>query len=101
MLGPEPDDSPTQKQQDANDSRAILCGLPDAVTIVIADVAVELLKALKKHPGKMHGPHEGLGVIYEEFREFADEVKNDDRAAQRKEAKQVAAMGARFLLDVE
>ena len=100
MIGPEPEDEPTVVEYDANDARAFLAALPDAVAISVALVAVALSEAVEKYPGRMHGPHEGLGVIYEEFIEFTSAVHANDRHQQRIEASHIAAMGTRFLLDV-
>lgn len=68
---------------------------------LLAEVGHALLKAEAKHP-PMRGPHEGYAVILEELDELWTEVKRQpiDRAALRKEALHVAAMGLRFLKDV-
>lgn len=66
----------------------------------LALVREELLKASAGH-APMRGSHEGLGVIYEEFDEFADEVRANNAPAMKKEAKQLAAMATRFLVDCE
>jgi hypothetical protein len=61
----------------------------------------ELFKAMTKH-APMHSPHEGMSVIKEEVDELWDHVKADTgrTAAGRKEARQVAAMGLRYVLDL-
>src|SRR4051812_11918005 len=81
-------------------------GPPDVAEIddVLALVRAELLSATRRFP-PFASAHEGYAVILEELDELWDEVKNskDGDAAtwrQRREALQVAAMGARFLLDV-
>lgn len=62
-------------------------------------VRAELSSATRRH-GSFHSMHEGLGVIYEEFDELADEIRNNDFELAIEEAKQVAAMGIRFMLDI-
>ncbi len=72
------------------------------------DEAIELvineLAAASAVNGAFHSAHEGLAVIHEEFDELKDEVwlKERDRIPENmiKEAKQLAAMGLRFLIDV-
>lgn len=61
----------------------------------------ELYKAMTKH-APMNSPHEGHSVIREEFEELWDHVKADTgrTTAARKEARQVAAMGLRYVLDL-
>lgn len=82
---------------------------PDAEIIaridrVMAMVRAELAAATLKF-GPFASAHEGYAVILEELDELWDEVKNnkhDDAVIrQRREALQVAAMGARFLLDID
>jgi hypothetical protein len=62
---------------------------------------VELVKAMTKH-APMHSPHEGMSVIREEEDELWDHVKADTgrTSGARKEARQVAAMGLRYALDL-
>ena len=54
--------------------------------------------------GKFLSPHEGLGVILEEFEELKAEVfKQFDvrsRDKMRKEAKHLATMALRFMVDI-
>lgn len=73
---------------------------------VAAEVVAELRNA-RINFGAMRGPHEALGVIYEEFDEFKDEVwafnlnKNrDTRPAMRRELIQLAAMAMRAIVEV-
>lgn len=68
---------------------------------VIAEVGEQLLKARNKH-APMRGPHEGYAVILEELDELWDLVKaqKHDPVEMKKEALHVAAMAARFVLDL-
>ncbi len=62
----------------------------------------ELIKAMTKH-APMHSPHEGHSVIREELEVelWAHVVADTGRTtAARKEARQVAAMGLRYVLDL-
>jgi NTP pyrophosphatase (non-canonical NTP hydrolase) len=52
------------------------------------------------HKGPLRSPHEALGVLYEEFDEFADEVRANNVDFARDEATQVAAVAVRFLMDI-
>jgi hypothetical protein len=64
-------------------------------------IADELRRAVKKH-GPMASAHEGYAVILEETDELWDEIKEQypNKGKQLEEAIQVAAMAARFVLDV-
>lgn len=66
-------------------------------------VMTELQSATRTN-GAFHSAHEGAAVIKEEYDELWDEVRKKERdrdpTALVKEAKQVAAMGLRFLIDV-
>ena len=70
---------------------------------VLSRLRDELLFATGKFP-EFASPHEGYAIIREEVDELWDEIKGDKRDGarrrMRKEALQVAAMGARFLLDI-
>ena len=63
----------------------------------------EYLKASLKFP-KFNSPHEGIAVIKEEYDELWDEIKKKksrrDTTKMRNEAKQVAAMAMRFMVDL-
>lgn len=74
-----------------------LANLP-AITF---DVLAELSGATAKF-GAFASAHEGYAVILEELDELWDEVrlKTGTREGQYTEAKQVAAMAIRFMLDV-
>ena len=70
------------------------------------EVAKELTRARSMFPA-IYSPHEGLGVIREEYLEFEGEVwkynpfKNrDTRPAMRTELIQLAAMALRTIMDV-
>lgn len=66
----------------------------------LAVVINELMRATKQN-GKFSSAHEAWAVLYEEVDELWDEVKCNNgyhpRAAE--EAKQVAAMAIRYLMD--
>ncbi len=65
---------------------------------VIAAVRGELVDATFKH-GALHSAHEGYGVLMEEVHELMDAMRANDPVQVRAEALQVAAMGARIVLD--
>lgn len=75
--------------------------MSDPISEVMVEVEAALRKAVAKH-APMHSGHEGYAVIREELDELWDEVKQQglDTDAARKEALHVAAMGARFVLDI-
>lgn len=68
-----------------------LCGIS-------GEVFSEVLAANDLFPG-FDSPHEGYAVLLEEVDELWDEVKKRefDPVKARKEAKQVAAMGIKFM----
>src|ERR1700731_869985 len=73
---------------------------------LVQEVAVELERAQSLF-APINGPHEGYGVIKEEFDEFWDEVKKynlnknrDTRPQMRAELIQLAAMCLRTIHDV-
>jgi hypothetical protein len=76
---------------------------PDAQLRCIQMVSRELEGALARY-GPMRSPHEGYAVLLEEVDELWDEIKKNDKNRCKKkmlaEAKQVAAMAIRFMLDV-
>lgn len=67
-------------------------------------VAVELEEAMSKH-APLNSAHEGWAVIAEEVDELWDEVKKKradrNREKMHAEAKQIAAMAVRFMLEVQ
>ncbi len=68
---------------------------------VLAEIGTQLQKAQAKH-APMHGPHEGYAVILEELDELWEEVRAQKQYKEkmRHEALHVAAMAARFVIDV-
>lgn len=68
---------------------------------VLAEVGRELGDAVKKFDS-FNTAHEGYAVILEELDELWTEVKDrhQDPKRMREEAKQVAAMAVRFMLDI-
>lgn len=77
-------------------------GESEAIKRVLADVALELVRAIKKFP-PMRSSHEGYAIILEEVEELWAEVRDNKRDGSadriRKEAIQVAAMALRFVID--
>ncbi|MEU7814085.1 hypothetical protein [Pseudonocardia sp. NPDC049154] len=71
-----------------------------AIDAVMALVREELVRATAKF-GPFASAHEGYAVIAEEVDELWDDVKANDADGAIAEAVQVAAMGARFVLDME
>lgn len=73
----------------------------DDVETVLAMVRAELLRAQAKWP-PMHSPHEGHSVIREELDELWDHVRDDTGRSKKalSEAIQIAAMGARYALNL-
>lgn len=72
-----------------------------SVDLVLSMVRAELLRAEAKHP-PMHSPHEGHSIIREELDELWDHVKADTGRSDEalKEAIQIAAMGARYAVNL-
>ena len=68
--------------------------------VLISD---EYDRAVKKF-GAFHNAHEGWGVIREEYLELEDEIRKQqtsyDYIAMAREAKQLAAMALRFIIDI-
>lgn len=67
----------------------------------VKDVILELSVACAEFP-VFNSAHEGYAVIKEELDELWDEIKdkNSTKTLQYHEAKQVAAMAIRFMLDL-
>jgi NTP pyrophosphatase (non-canonical NTP hydrolase) len=65
---------------------------------LLAELASALERRVSKHgDGAFVGPHEGLGVIVEEYDELLDAVRSNDRRRVRDEAMDVA-VGALWLV---
>lgn len=70
---------------------------------VLQRVRDEVERAIRKHR-PMNSPHEGYAVIAEELDELWEDVRADagrDPLRGIKEAVQVAAMGVRYVMDLE
>jgi len=69
----------------------------------LTEIMSELGRATDKF-GAFHSAHEGLAIILEEYEELKKEVfrkqSDYDMAKLRKEAKHVATMGLRFMIDL-
>lgn len=87
--------------------RAIVAELPPSgpvtgINLALIQVKDEILEAQAKFI-PFTSPHEGYAVLKEEVDELWEEVKKRpaarDREKMRNEARQVAAMGIRFMLD--
>lgn len=74
----------------------------DKISFDIGCVAEELDAAVEKFP-PMRSPHEGYAIILEEMDELWEEIKKQHDAWSKDrmydEAKQVAAMAIRFMVD--
>ena len=68
---------------------------------LLTDLRAEVLRAMAKHK-PINSPHEGYAVIQEEVDELWDRVKIDKGRDwdARVEALQIAAMGLRYVLDI-
>lgn len=61
-------------------------------------IRAEVIRAARKHGGRpFASPHEGYGILAEEFDEFWTEVKANNAAAALDEVTQVGAMAAFYL----
>lgn len=77
------------------------------VTDICKEVEQEVTRAVEMF-GPQKSPHESLGIIYEEFEEFKEEVfqfnlrkGRDTRPNMRTELIQLAAMAVRAIHDLE
>jgi hypothetical protein len=74
-----------------------------AIDAAVEDIRNELDSAMGKWP-PFNSAHEGIAVVLEEFEELWEHVKVNqnkrDIDAMRKEAIQLAAMAARFAIEV-
>lgn len=67
-----------------------------------AEVVAEVKRAIDLYPA-FHTGHEGWAVIKEELDELWEEVRNyprSDKQRMREEARQIAAMGLRFMVEL-
>lgn len=69
----------------------------------MAKLIIEECKSAVIKYGSFHSPHEGYAIIKEEVDELWDEVKDkfSSRLKMKIEAKQIAAMAMRFMIDCE
>ena len=89
-----------QEMKDTQDAHEYKAG---GLVRAAAEVSDEFLSAIRHFP-PMVSPHEGLAIIQEELFELQLEVYKQhdvrDKWTMRKEAKQVAAMALRFMVDL-
>ncbi len=73
------------------------------IEVTLANIQAELFKAQTQWPA-FNSAHEGFAILKEEVDELWEHVKTNqkkrDLLAMRKEAIQVAAMAARFAIEV-
>ena len=73
------------------------------IEFAISQVEKELEVATTKF-GSFASPHEGIGIILEEYEELKKEVFKQfdarDTGKMRKEARHLAAMATRFMVDL-
>jgi len=78
-------------------------GINNPIRIAAEDAVREAISAARKWP-PFNSAHEGFAVLLEEVDELKAHVwtnqKRRDLEAMREEAKQVAAMALRFMVDV-
>lgn len=76
----------------------------DQIEKAAIDMVITELRAARAKFGPFKSAHEGYAVMLEEVDELWDEIKKKDsvrsQAKMLAEAKQVAAMGMRFMVDV-
>ena len=70
----------------------------DQIARIMNDIEVELRNAVRKFK-PFNSAHEGYAVLKEEVDELWDDIKDNNRHGAWVEARQVAAMAARFILD--
>jgi hypothetical protein len=68
-----------------------------------SDISDELFSAKEKYPENFNSLHEGYAVLKEEVDELWDEIKkkNPNKANIYTEAKQVAAMAIRIMVELQ
>lgn len=73
-------------------------------TKALTQVEVEIVRAKQLFPSMFINQHEAIAVIREEYLELEQECfknqRNYDLEAQRKEAKQLAAMAIRLMVEL-
>ena len=76
----------------------------ERLDISINEIKAEVLRAKQLFPTDFHNQHEAYAVILEEVDELWEEIKKNhkkhDLKAQRKEAKQAAAMLVRLMVEL-
>lgn len=86
----------------AADARANARAGEDILQKIVGAIVAELVRAIEKHPTAFNSPHEGWAVIKEELDELWEHVKGDTGRSPDafKEAIQIAAMAARYVVDL-
>ena len=76
--------------------------LIEQLDAVLAQVRAEVIRARTKHKA-MNSPHEGYAVLKEEVDELWEEIRRDNgrELSALEEATQVAAMGVRYVMDMQ
>ena len=72
------------------------------ITIALEEVREELVLAYEKFP-RFRSAHEGVAIVDEEMREFRDAAywpHQHAPGAEETEARQLAAMAVRYLIDI-
>lgn len=95
----------TDSAQMQNDEvKSIDLPLPENYVEAVRAVIRELKMSLYLYPDKIKSAHEGYAIIKEEVDELWEEVKsvgyNEENPKMLEEAKQVGAMGTRFLAEI-
>lgn len=70
--------------------------------VMLKEIGRWVARRVKRHgAGAFVGPHEGLGVITEEFHELVEAVQSNDRRRVRAEAIDVAVAGYWLALSID
>lgn len=81
-----------------------VAGYQDLTKEALLEVQMEVLRAKQLFPSMFINQHEAIAVIREEYLELEQECfknqKHYDLEAQRKEAKQLAAMAIRLMIEL-
>jgi hypothetical protein len=92
-----------ERARDAAHESRMAVAMPDGVTAVAVNEIMEEFHAALTAHGPLYSPHEGLGVLREEYLELEEWIMlkpcKRDPLKGRGEAKQVAAVALRFMLD--